>query len=317
LTATNGKARPAADVAQRARTIRGRLGTAWPYEPHFHHAGGGWMHYVDEGPRDAPVLLCLHGNPSWGFLYRRLVAAFSGSYRVVVPDHLGCGLSECPRGWRYDLCGHIDNLEHLVRSLDLGELTLILHDWGGAIGMGMAVRHPVRVARVVVLNSAAFPFSRMPWRIRVARAPLLGRLAVQGLGLFNRGAVRTAVARPLTGEARAGYLAPYGSWAEREAVWRFVEDIPMGVHAHSWPALVEIADGLSRFASRPACLIWGERDWCFTPAFARRWREFWPRAEAEMIAGAGHWLTEDEPDEVVARLGSFLERHPLPSEAPA
>lgn len=295
----------------RARRTTATFRDAWPYEPQFTKVDGGWMHYVDEGPRQTAPILCLHGNPTWSFLYRRMIGALGASQRVIAPDHLGCGLSDKPQDWRYTLDGHIDNLEQLVRTLELEQITLVLHDWGGAIGMGLARRRPDLVARIVVLNTAAFPSGRMPLRIRVCRTPVLGRLAIQGLNAFAVSATRMAVTRPLSDAARRGFLAPYDSYANRIANWKFVEDIPMDPEHRSWDTLVAIADGLQQFRGRPMCIVWGERDWCFSPLFRHMWQERFPDAEVHPIDDAGHYLLEDAPDRVVGHVQAFLERHPL------
>lgn len=301
-----------ATAEQRARAITEPFRSAYPFEPRFVEVDGGWMHYVDEGPRDGEPVLALHGNPTWSFLYRTLVRGLGERWRVVAPDHLGCGLSDKPQSWPYTLSAHVDNLERLVLELDLRRLTLVLHDWGGAIGMGLAARVPERIARLVVLNTAAFPSDRMPLRIRVCRTPLLGRFCVQAFNAFARAATHMAVARPLSAEARRGLLAPYDAWARRLATWKFVDDIPMSPRHRSWPALVAIADALPRFRALPTCIVWGERDFCFTPAFRRMWQERFPEAEVHALPDAGHYLLEDAPDEVVGHVRAFLESHPLP-----
>jgi cis-3-alkyl-4-acyloxetan-2-one decarboxylase len=285
---------------------------SWPYTPRFHTLRSGLrMHYVDEGPHQAETLLCVHGNPSWGYLFRPLVAGLGGSYRLVVPDHVGCGRSDKPLDARYRLTQHVDNLEELVLALDLSDLTLVLHDWGGAIGMGLAARRPERIRRLVLMNTAAFRSSRIPLRIAVCRWPLFGELALLGGNAFVRAALAMAVERPLSAEARAAYVAPFPSWSSRKAQLAFVRDIPLHAGHPSWDTLVEIEQSLERCADRPALLVWGERDWCFTTAFRDEWRRRLPRAESVGLPRAGHWLLEDEPTAVVAHVRDFLARHPL------
>jgi haloalkane dehalogenase len=268
------------------------------------------MHYIDEGPRDAAPLLCVHGNPSSGYLFRALVAGLRERHRLVVPDHLGCGRSDQPRDSRYRLAQHIDNLEQLVLALDLTDLTLVLHDWGGAIGMGVAARQPQRIRRLVVLNTAAFRSTRIPWRIAVCRWPLLGELALLGANAFVRAALSMAVEKPLSAAARAAYLAPFPNWSSRRAQLAFVRDIPLGASHPSWPTLLEVEQALPSFAELPCLIVWGERDWCFTPEFRAEWQRRFPRAECHPLPRAGHWLLEDEPEAVLAHVRAFLERHP-------
>ena len=285
----------------------------YPFAAHWHELDAGRMHYIDEGPRTGEVVLCLHGNPTWSFFYRRLVLGLCDTRRVVAPDHIGCGLSDKPESWSYTLTGHIENLEALVLALDLQQITLVLHDWGGAIGMGLARRHPGRIARLVILNTAAFRSNAMPWRIRLCRTPLLGGFLVQRMNAFAGLATRMAVARgPLTRSAREGLLAPYRSSHERVAIRRFVEDIPTAPGHPSWNELEAIERSLERFAALPACIVWGERDWCFTPRYREEWTRRLPLAEVHPIADAGHYLLEDAPEEVLACVRQFLTRHPLP-----
>jgi len=272
-------------------------------------AGGQRLHYLDEGR--GPVLLLLHGNPSWSFYWREVVRALRDRYRVVVPDHVGCGLSSKPHPseYPYSLERRVADINELIERLDLREITLVAHDWGGAIGMGAAASAPERFARFVLMNTAAFRSSRCPLRIRLCRLPLLGRLGVQGLNLFARAALRMAVADPkhLSPAVRAGLLAPYDNWRHRTAIYQFVRDIPLRPGHRSYKVLQEIEDSLARFRDHPVCLIWGMRDWCFTPAFLDRFIEFFPAAEVHRLADAGHYVVEEAPGEVTRYIRRFLD----------
>jgi haloalkane dehalogenase len=288
-----------------------------PFEPRFLEQGEGALHYVDEGPRDAEPILCVHGNPTWSFYWRSIVSACRDRWRVIALDHLGCGLSDKHSGARYDLASHVERLERFVLELDLSRITLVVHDWGGAIGMGAALRHPERIARIVITNTAAFPADRMPLRIALARTPVIGQLAVQGFNAFARAATYMAVEHPLPEEVRRAYLAPYASWSERRAIWRFVRDIPMSAGDPSFATLQSIGSGLRRFTSTPASILWGERDWCFTPRFRLMWQERWPHAEVHRFDDAGHWVCEDAGERVVRALREWLARTPVAAEARA
>jgi pimeloyl-ACP methyl ester carboxylesterase len=292
---------------------RAELAAEYPFASHRMQLAAGDLHYIDEGPREADPLLCVHGNPTWSFTFRHLVRAFRDEHRVVVPDHLGCGLSDKPQRWSYTLAAHVENLEHLVLAQDLRRITLVVHDWGGAIGFGLARRHPERIERLVILNTAAFTSPRIPLRIRVCRTPWLGSFLVRRLNVFAAGAARMALANPekLSPSARRGLLLPYDSHADRVAVARFVQDIPLRPGDPSWKELRETEAELGRFRALPACIVWGERDWCFTPHFLARWREILPEAEAHVLPDAGHYLLEEAPDEVERHVRDFLARHPL------
>jgi len=264
----------------------------------------------DQAATDQPTLLLVHGNPTWSFYWRELIVALRDRYRLIAPDHIGCGLSDkpSPRRYPYRLARRVDDLKRLIESLDLRDVTLVGHDWGGAIGLGAAVDMPDRFARLVLMNTAAFPSSRCPWRIRVCRTPLLGRLGLQGLNFFSRAALRMATERPeqLKPAVRAGLLAPYDCWSHRTAVYQFVRDIPLNPNHPSHAKLREIESGLSRLRDRPTLLIWGMRDWCFSPYFLDRFRTYFPAAEVERIADAGHWVVEDAPQRVIDRLRAFV-----------
>lgn len=278
----------------------------YPFTSRHLEVAGHRLHYLDEGPPDAPVVLALHGNPTWSFYWRALLLALREHHRVVVPDHLGCGLSDKPQGWPYRLEGHVANVRALVEHLDLRGITLVVHDWGGAIGFGAATADPGRYARFLVTNTAAFPSPRIPLRIAACRIPGLGALAVRGLNGFARAATRMATERGLAPEVAAGLVAPYDSWAARVATLRFVEDIPMRPSHPSWGALTRIAEALPTLSDRPMALVWGERDWCFTPAFREEWERRFPGATVDRVEDAGHYLMEDAPERVIGAARALL-----------
>ena len=305
----------AEDLVRAARARLAPIAEEYPFTPRFLLAeqGGVAQHYVDEGPRDGEVLLFLHGNPTWSFAWRTAIRRLSGRYRCIALDHVGCGLSDKPEDYPYRLEQHARNVERLVLELGLRDITLVLHDWGGAIGMGFARRHPDRVRRLVLSNTAAFPNPRIPLRIAVCRTPVFGKLAVRGLNAFARAATFMAVERPLPPAVKRGYLLPYDSWEARIATHAFVEDIPMSAEHPSWDELSAIAAALGDFADRPTALLWGERDWCFTPRFRAEWEERFPDAEAHRFAEAGHYVLEDAGNQVIELMTAFFEKNGLES----
>ncbi|MDD3119307.1 MAG: alpha/beta fold hydrolase, partial [Victivallales bacterium] len=157
----------------------------YPFKSNYYVVKGYKYHYLDEG-QGAPMVM-VHGNPTWSFFYRRLIKEFSRTHRVIVPDHLGCGLSDKPQNFEYRLETHIENLESLIVALKIDAITLVVHDWGGAIGMGFAVRHPHRIKSLIILNSGAFSMDVMPWPIWLCRLPWLGEVMVRKFNLFARG----------------------------------------------------------------------------------------------------------------------------------
>lgn len=286
----------------------------YPFSSNWLDRDGLRLHYVDEGPEDAPAMLMVHGNPTWSFYYRRLISEFSGEYRCVVPDHIGCGLSDKPqRGYDYRLRSRIEDLEALVEHLGLKRVTLVVHDWGGAIGMGFAGSNPELIERIVVFNTAAFRSERIPFSIDICRIPGFGPLAVRGFNGFALVAQIRAIhdRGKLAGPIGKGYLAPYNNWANRVAIQRFVEDIPMDPKHPSYSTLVEVEEGLKQFNDHPMLIVWGDEDFCFDTSFREEWERRFPQAEVHALADASHYVLEDAHDKIIPWMKDFFERKPL------
>lgn len=270
-------------------------------------------HYLDEGTGEPVVMV--HGNPSWSFYYRNLVLALRDRYRCIVPDHIGCGFSDKPGDDRYDytLSRRIDDLERLIDSLNLeGKINLVVHDWGGMIGMGYASRHPERIGRIVILNTAAFHLPKektFPLGLKICRDTLLGTLLVRGFNAFSVGASIVGCKKnPMSNELMQAYRAPYDSWANRIATLRFVQDIPLAPGDRNYALVGEIADGLHRFAEIPMAIFWGELDFVFDTTFLAEWKRRFPKAEVHSYPDAGHYILEDMKEEVVPQIADFLKR---------
>lgn len=288
----------------------------YPFASHWLEVRDGLhLHYIDEGNSlekgAGDPLLFVHGNPSWSFAWRKLIAQFSPTHRCVAVDHIGCGLSSKSSTAGYRLNDHIERLCQLIEHLDLNRITLVAHDWGGAIGMGAATRLQERFSRLVLMNTAAFRSQDIPFRIAICRIPGLGAVGLRGLNLFARAALSQAVNRQpaLSGIARSGMIAPYYDWNSRRAVHEFVRDIPLMPDHPSYQTLLEIEQGLKQFDDRPILLPWGMKDWCFHPGFLKRFEEFWPHAQSHPISDAGHYLFEDAPEELGALIDQFLKAH--------
>jgi haloalkane dehalogenase len=282
----------------------------YPFRPNAFAAPGGRIHYLDEGDKNAPVLMMLHGNPTWSFYYRNLILALRSEYRIIAPDHLGCGLSDKPQTWDYRLAGHVENTARLVEHLGLQDVTLVLHDWGGAIGMGAAVRDPGRYRRFVVFNTAAFTAPRMPKSLALARVPGFGALAIRGFNAFARGALWTCAVHKerLTPEVQAAYLRPYDNWKNRIANLRFVQDIPMDAEHPSWAAIRGIEEKLGVFEKHPMLIVWGAQDFVFDDWFFGEWKRRFPGAIAHRLEDAGHFVVEDAHERIIPWMREFLAR---------
>ena len=202
----------------------------------------------------------------------------------------------------------VGGYHRLIEELELDHITLVAHDWGGAIGMGAAVRMSARISKIVLMNTAAFPSKFIPKRIAACRIPFLGALGVRGFNAFAGAAITQAVAnkKVWTPAAKAGYLAPYDNWANRVAVHRFVQDIPMQESHPSYVTLKEISDILDQFNETPIKLIWGMQDWCFHPEFLREFQRRWPHAETVELDHAHHYLFEDDPQRCLEEIKQFL-----------
>lgn len=302
------------DNAQRPQAGRDEL---YPFESHFYTLPAGHrLHYLDEGAGDPVVMV--HGNPTWSFYYRALIQRLRGSYRTIAPDHIGCGLSDTPgdEDYSYDLAQRAADLESLLEHLELrANITLVVHDWGGMIGMVYATRHPERVRRLVVLNTAAFHLpqsKRFPLLLWMVRNTPVGPFLVRGLNMFCRLAARMCVTRKrLPRKVRAAYLKPYGSWRERIAILRFVQDIPLKPGDPSYALISQVQDGLAALRGLPLLIGWGLRDFVFDHHFLAEWQRRFPEAEVHAFADCGHYILEDAAAELLPQIETFLQQHPL------
>ena len=279
-----------------------------PYQSHELQVGAQRLRYLNEGSGEE-TLLCVHGNPTWSFYWRSIVERFSRDRRVIAIDHVGCGRSDKPprSEFPYTLAAHRDNLVKLIDTLDLNQITLIAHDWGGAIGLSSLLQRRDRFKRIVLLNTGAFPPPYVPWRIAACRIPLLGTAAVRGLNAFARAAVPMAMSRQKMSEDVAkGLLAPYDNWAHRVAIDAFVRDIPMSQRHPTYQTLKDLETQLPSLKDLPSLLVWGMKDWCFRPECLRRFQAVWPNATTVEIADAGHYVIEDANEETLQAISSFL-----------
>ena len=292
----------------RSELIEYDFGGAFPFRPRFVSIGEHSMHYVDEGTGDPTVLL--HGNPTWGYLYRKFVRPLSLTQRVVVPDHLGFGKSDKPFRERYRLTDRVGHLEHfLVDQLDLRNVTLVVHDWGGPIGLGVVKRHPERFRKLVVLNSWCH---RLPLGtpllpvIEQFRSPGVGEALVQGLNVFVEGLLPAGIYHKehITEDFLDAYRAPFPDFNSRCHVLEFPRDLPIGENHPSYAAIGAIEDALPSL-DVSVLVLWGKRDPLFSAGDLARWSQSFPQAEVEVFDKASHFVQEDVGAEIVERLKSF------------
>lgn len=289
-----------------------RIRHLYDFSSNFIDVSGQQMHYLDEGAGDPVVML--HGNPTWSFMYRKLVRLLSPQFRVLVPDHIGCGLSSKPPDPEYDylLSQRILDLETFLDQLDIHkEITLVVHDWGGMIGMGYATRHPERIKRIVVFNTAAFlpPGKSIHWSLRYCRKSQLAAALIRGFNVFAVIASMTGCRQhPMDRELRKAYTGPYDSWQNRIATLRFVQDIPLDPGDPSFEILGEIEKRLALLEGKPMLICWGMQDFVFDEDFLKEWIRRFPKATTHRFANAGHYVVEDSFKEIGPLVEGFLGR---------
>jgi haloalkane dehalogenase len=273
----------------------------WPFEPHYVELDGLRLHYVDEGDGD-PALL-LHGEPTWGYLYRRMIPPLAAVARVIAPDYLGFGRSDKPlRADDYSFELHHGSIERLVEALGLRRLTVVVQDWGGPIGLRLAVERPDLVERLVILNTG----------VGAGRAPsaewLRFRDFVRRVGtdlVASRLVALSCVSAPEE-DVLAGYDAPFPVPESKAGMLAFPEQVPTELGHPSAAAMLRVRDALARW-EKPALVLFSDSDPIFSPAHAERLAARIPGAgPAEIVAGAGHFLQEDKGEEIAGRIVRFL-----------
>lgn len=287
-----------------AHTLPSAIAELYPFVPKsFMTKASHRMSYIDQGT--GPVIVALHGNPTWSFYYRNLINELSKTHRVIVPDHLGMGLSDRPNDYPYTLKSHTENLRDLLDSLGIDRLSLVVHDWGGAIGMTYATQYPSTIDKVVLTNTAAFTSQVIPQRINILRGKRIGETLVRGLNAFALPAVYMASSKGLSHEVKQGYLYPYKSWQERIGIARFVQDIPMEKD-HQTYELLQKTEELLPSVKGEKLIVWGRKDFCFNDHFLNRWKEIYPEARVCVFEDAGHYVLEDAREEAIAEIKKFF-----------
>ena len=294
-----------------------RFDGTWPFTPHFTDAAGFRQHYADEGA-GRPVLL-LHGQPTWGYIWRRFIPALAATHRVVVPDHMGFGKSETPADRAYTLRTHVANLAALIDALDLRDITLVMQDWGGPIGVGYAARHPERIHSLVLMNTVVgygtagrrdLPNPiETPWFRWIRDGLATGRTeavlsqlgscilsVMQIVGLERLDRVDPTFIR--------AYAAPFATPADCKGAIEFPLDLALG---RIRDFVKEGAAGVAALRDKPALMIEGMLDRAIPPALALAdFAGLWPKAPVIRVPGAGHYIQEDAPEVVIPALQTFL-----------
>jgi pimeloyl-ACP methyl ester carboxylesterase len=280
----------------------------FPFESRFLRAGKTSLHYVDEGPTDAAPLLFLHGNPTWSYLWRRPIAELSPKgHRCVAFDHMGFGRSEKPRRLSaYTLERHVENALAVVDALDLRDVTLVAHDWGGPIGLGALLERRDRLRAAILMNTWAWELpSFLPPFLREFRTEGLGEILALGGNLFVESIPGGMARRDTDPVMMDAYRAPFPDYWSRAGTLAFQRDIPLTERDRSAPVMASIHERLPGL-DVPVLLVWGMRDPVFQPVFLDQWRELFPDAEIAELEDASHFVVEDRPDAVIGAIERFL-----------
>lgn len=307
-----------------ASAIDWTFGGTWPYEPRWFDTPDGRLHYVDEGPRDGRPVVMVHGNPTWGYLYRNFIGPLvDAGHRAIVPDHLGFGRSDKPSDASlYTVTRHAHRLESLLDSLELGGATVVGQDWGGPTGYHWASRNPNRVDGLFVLNTYAHGFRAedlpegatkvpLPLPLKLFRTPGVGEVLVQGLEAFKRGFLfgqGTVKRDRLTPTVRRAYMDVHAGWSERIGMLVFPREIPV----HGTEPVVELTTAIEErferdFQDKPVHICWGMKDPAFLPRYLDTlWLRTFPDAGVTRIEDAGHYLQEDAHEVIVPELLEFV-----------
>jgi pimeloyl-ACP methyl ester carboxylesterase len=286
--------------------------TLYPFATKRFTTSDGALSYVDEG--SGPTLLFVHGTPSWSFEWREVIRVLSATHRCVAPDHLGFGLSDKPEGASLRPEDHARRLEALVTALDLRDVTLVVHDFGGPIGLPLALAPEGRVARLVVLNSWMWPSDGDKTIARIDRVvrSALGRFLYRWLGFSARVLLPGAFGdkRRLTKAVHRQYLGPLSSRRDREGTYALACAL-----RGSDPHYAALWSERAKLARLQMTIVWGERDPALRKEYLARWIEAFPDARVVRVPDAGHFVAEERPDAVVAAVREAV-RAPLTQRSP-
>jgi haloalkane dehalogenase len=280
----------------------------FPFEGRYLSGDDVTLHYVDEGPADGRHVLFLHGNPTWSYYWRRPIATLSAlGHRCIALDHMGFGRSDKPAQLSaYSLQRHVENALALVDALDLQDVTLVAHDWGGPIGLGALLERVERLRAVVLMNTWAWELpSFLPPFLREFRTEGLGEILALAGNLFVESIPGGMARRDPDPVMMEAYRAPFPDYWSRAGTLAFQREIPLTERDRSARLMGSIHDRLPRLEV-PVLLVWGMRDPVFQPVFLEQWRELFPDAEAVELADASHFLVEDSPDAVSDAIARFL-----------
>jgi haloalkane dehalogenase len=280
--------------------------TEYPFAAHYFQTAAGKLHYVDEGQGE--VFVMIHGTPSWSFLYRNLIKQLRPQYRCIAPDHMGFGLSDKPFDWSYLPEEHANNLEALIAHLGLKNVTLVMQDWGGPIGIAYALKHPENVKRLIIMNTWAWPVNDDFHYVAFSAfmGGPLGRLLIKTRNFFAGTFMRAAFGdkRKLSKHAHDHYLRALPDAAARKGCYIFPKQI-----VASTPWLEKLWNGIGALKDKPTLFVWGMQDVAFREKELLRWQSALPHAHTVKLPGVGHFVQEEAPQELGSAVAEFLARN--------
>ena len=283
----------------------------YPFESNFMNIRGHDLHYIDEGR--GKLVVMVHGNPTWSFYFRNLITSLSKNFRAIALDHIGCGFSDKPdaKTYAYTLESRVNDLETFIDHLNITEkINLVVHDWGGMIGLAFAVRHPEKIDKIIITNTSGFFLPKeknFPFLLRLIK--YVGFFAVPvvlGLNVFARGALYLAAEKKLPENIKKGLIEPYNSWKNRIATLKFVQDIPICEKDQSYAMVDHVDRNLTLLAESNLMFLWGAKDFVFDLTFLNEFKRRFPGAETHVFHDAGHYLFEDKPEETSGLINAFL-----------
>ena len=271
------------------------------------------LHYIDKG-EGKPVLM-IHGNPTWSFYFRGLIQSLSNDFRTIALDHIGCGFSDKPdaKTYKYTLESRVKDLDSLITRLKINEkINLVLHDWGGMIGLAWAVDHPDKIDKIIITNTSGFFLpkgKRFPFRLWLIKTIKIFAIpAVLGLNVFAKGALFLGSRTKLAPDVKKGLVEPYNSWKNRIATLKFVQDIPLTPNDQSYALVNHVDQNLKRLDQTSLLFLWGAKDFVFDLTFLNEFKSRFPRAVTHVFHDAGHYLFEDKPEESCQLIQAFLNK---------
>lgn len=273
----------------------------YPFTSHYHKVEAGRLHFIDSG--DGEPVVFVHGNPTWSFLYRKLILELNSNYRCIAPDHIGFGLSDKPAKWNYKVRDHAKNFESLMNSLSLDSFSLAVHDWGGPIGLSYALNNSDRVNSLIVMNTWMWPLNNDLSAQTFSRilGGRIGQYLIKHWHIFVNIIMKLGTHHRLSPGVHDHYKRQFSNDSERKGIWMFPYEI---IQASDW--LNELWEKRSNIADVPTLLLWGSRDPAFRKSVRKQWENFLKNFDTYTFDDASHYIQEDVGSQITQKIRAFL-----------